>query len=327
MKSEYRDYRRRDMSMEDFKKLVPYLNEVKSVVLEGWGESLLHPNVFDFIGMVKREGAEAGFVTSGYGLDEDRIRELIRRGIDFLGFSFSGATPETHQRIRINSNFEQLLASIRAFFFLSKEMKMKVPKMHIVYLLLKENVEESPLILDLAKSLKIKEVVFLNIIQISNEEQDNMKVFTYSGRSPYEDIMLEAKRKAASYGIKLFTPSLTQVDVAMCPENPLNSIYISVDGEVSPCVYLNPPVKSPFRRIFEGKAYEIENISFGNLFEEPLEQIWNKEPYRAFREAHERRERAGRELFESLINLSLRGEYTLPPPPEPCKTCHKMKGF
>jgi MoaA/NifB/PqqE/SkfB family radical SAM enzyme len=327
IKSVYRDYRKKDMDLNDFKRLVLYFCQVKSIVLEGWGESLLHPHLLDFVSMTKREGSEVGFVTSGYGLNEDYVRELLKGGLDFIGFSFAGAKAQTHESIRVNSDFERLVASIRYFDVLSKSMKVRPPRMHIVYLILKENVEECPAIVDFANILGIKEVILLNIIQISSEEQNDMRVFTYSERSPYEGIILEAKKRATSYGIRLFTPSLTAVDVAMCPENPLSSIYVSVDGEVSPCVYVNPPVRSPFVRIFEEEAYEVERTSFGNLFQEPLDQIWNKQAYRVFREAHRRRELTCKELFQSLIDFSLRADYSLPPPPEHCRTCHKIEGL
>src|SRR3990172_6497273 len=39
------DWQLQDMALEDFKKLLPSLREVESVVLEGWGESLLHKDL------------------------------------------------------------------------------------------------------------------------------------------------------------------------------------------------------------------------------------------------------------------------------------------
>ncbi len=327
IKSVFKDYERKDMSIEDFKRLSPYFRLVGSVVLEGWGESLLHPQLLNFIRIVKEEGSLAGFVTSGYGLTEDYIKELLKVGVDFLGFSFSGAKASTHQAIRVNSDFEKMVWSIRYFRELSKSLNIRCPKIHIVYLLLKENVEESPMIIDLAKSLGIKEVVFLNIIQISSKEQDEMKVFVYEGESPYEDILLESKRKASSYGIKLFMPSLISREVSTCPENPLRSLYISVNGDVSPCVYLNPPVESQFVRIFKGEANKMEKVVFGNLFCESLNAVWSREQFRVFREAHKEREEAKKRLFESLMNFKLSSECRLPPLPLVCQNCHKIYGL
>lgn len=327
IKAEYTDYLRKDMSLEDFKKIAPYFAKVKSVVLEGWGESLLHPNLLDFIRITKEYGSDVGFVTSGYGLNADYIAELLRAGLDFIGFSFSGAKAKTHEMIRINSDFENLLSSINHFHELARKMGVGCPKMHIVYLILKENVEEVPMIVDLAKSLNIKEIVFLNIIQISNRTQDEMKVFTYEGENPYEKFLLEAKRKAFSYGVRIFSPSLVAREIAMCPETPLRSLYVSVEGDVSPCVYLNPPVKSPFVRFFKGEMVEVEKITFGNIFFETLEDIWIKDDYQMFRKAHLEREKIGRRILENLIDLKMLKECRLPPLLRPCMSCHKIYGL
>ena len=45
IKTACKEWHRKDMNARDFEKIVPYLHDVKSVVLEGWGESLLHKNL------------------------------------------------------------------------------------------------------------------------------------------------------------------------------------------------------------------------------------------------------------------------------------------
>ena len=70
IRSERDDWQFQDMPVENFKKILPYLKEVETVVLEGWGESLLHPHLIECVKRVKQEGAEVGFVTSGKGSDQ-----------------------------------------------------------------------------------------------------------------------------------------------------------------------------------------------------------------------------------------------------------------
>ena len=115
VRQEYKGQERKDMALADFKKIVPYLKDVESVVLEGWGESLLHKNLIECIELIKMEGARAGFVTSGVGLDEEYVHKLSRVGLDFIGFSLSGATAGTHDKIRVNSDFDKLIESIKLF--------------------------------------------------------------------------------------------------------------------------------------------------------------------------------------------------------------------
>jgi MoaA/NifB/PqqE/SkfB family radical SAM enzyme len=73
IRKESKNWQYQDMPLEDFKKLLPNLREVESVVLEGWGESLLHKDLSQCIRLVKKEGSQVGFVTSGMGLTENRV--------------------------------------------------------------------------------------------------------------------------------------------------------------------------------------------------------------------------------------------------------------
>ena len=93
IRRESADWQYQDMALEDFEKLLPYLTEVETIVLEGWGESLLHKDLSECIRLAKREGPQVGFVTSGKGLTKDWVSELIQAGLDFVGFSIAGTTP------------------------------------------------------------------------------------------------------------------------------------------------------------------------------------------------------------------------------------------
>jgi MoaA/NifB/PqqE/SkfB family radical SAM enzyme len=327
IKTACNDWHRKDMSINGFEKIVSYLQNVGSVVLEGWGESLLHGNLTDFIRLAKTAGPEVGFVTSGMGLSTDYARRIIDAGVDFMGFSLSGATAETHNAIRVNSDFNTLITSIKTMTHLSMKNPLQKLRMHIVYLMLKDNVHEIPMLLDLAHEIGISEVVLLNIIQVTNRVQDSQKAFTCEEGSLYKDIMKEVGDKARKLKISLSLPAVTPQDVAVCSENPLDNLYISVDGEVSPCVYLYPPVSSPFTRIFCGNEYSTHHVSFGNIFNEPFESIWNNKKYQEFRNAFMSRQKRWKEAYASLLEMRRPMDSLAPGPPPPCRTCHKMLGF
>jgi MoaA/NifB/PqqE/SkfB family radical SAM enzyme len=327
IKTACNDWHRKDMSINDFKKIIPYLQNVGSVVLEGWGESLLHRNLTDFIRLAKTAGPEVGFVTSGIGLTPDYAHQIVDAGVDFLGFSLSGATAETHNAIRVNSDFNSLIAAIKTMKRLSMENSLQKPRIHFVYLTLKDNVHEIPMLLDLAHEIGVREVVLLNIIQVTSRAQDGQKAFSCLEGSLYKDIMKVAEDKAKKFKISLYMPAISPQDVAVCSENPLDNLYISVDGEVSPCVYLYPPVSSPFKRIFCGDEYSIHHVSFGNIFNEPFESIWNSKKYQEFRNAFMSRQKRWKEAYTSLLEMRLPEDAPFPQPPPPCRTCHKMLGF
>lgn len=324
------DWQYQDMPLEDFKKLLPYLKDVETVVLEGWGESLLYKDLSDCIRLVKKEGSQVGFVTSAKGLTEIRASELIEAGLDFIGFSIAGTTPETHDAIRVNSHLPEIQNAIQFFNEKKARQNLDRPKIHLVFLILKDNILEVPKVPSLANEVRIDEIVLINLIHVINDWQDKQRVFIYgNGENEYEKILKEAETNALKLNIKLAKPSLSVIGVPICAENPLRNLYVSVDGEVSPCVYLYPPLPSPFKRIFCQREHWMERMSFGNIFKESFSQIWNRESYIQFRQCFTERNRNFRELSLSLWNGNMRRSLknrTLPDPPKPCKTCHKILG-
>jgi len=324
------NWQNEDMSLESFKKLLPHLKEVETVVLEGWGESLLHKNLFECVRLVKKEGPEVGFVTSGMGLSEKLASDLVDAGVDFVGFSLAGTTPTVHNRIRVNSDFEKILKAVRTIQEAKQLKRTDRPRIHIVYLMLKENLGDLPGLPRLAEELRVYEVVLLNIIQVTNEWQDEQKIFSCeAGESEYHEVVEGMEREARSRGITVRRPALCAVDVAVCSENPLRNLYIAANGAVSPCVYLYPPVATPFRRIFCGLETHQEKISFGNIFTESFASIWNSKQYGEFRDAFLRRQKFFLDTSLAFLDTSRLAELrqtTPPEPPEPCRTCHKMLG-
>jgi MoaA/NifB/PqqE/SkfB family radical SAM enzyme len=318
------------MSLEDFNKLLPYLKEVETVVLEGWGESLLYKDLPQCIRLVKREGSQVGFVTSGMGLTRKRVSELIESGLDFVGFSISGTTPETHDAIRVNSHLPEILNMILLFHEEKKRQGLLRPKMHLVFLMVQDNIQEVPSVPSFAKEAGIEEVVLTNICHCINVWQEKNRVFIWeSAKNRYEEIVKQAETNAGRLKITLKRPSLSAIDVSVCEENPLGNLYISADGEVSPCVYLYPPLPSPFKRIFCSREYWVDKVTFGNVFLESFSRIWNSQNYQSFRDCFTKRKDKLRALYFSPWDNPRIGDYRstfLPDPPEPCKTCHKILG-
>ncbi|MBI3354613.1 MAG: SPASM domain-containing protein [Nitrospirae bacterium] len=331
-----------DMMIEDFKKLTPYFKDVETVILEGWGDSLLHKDFVEIIRLVKAEGAQAGFVTSGSILSKDYISELINAGTDLIGFSLAGATSGTHNSIRVGSDLNGLLGHIQTFNQIKADKRLQKPSLHVIYLVLKDNISEIPRLPQLAKEIGIEDVVLTNLIHITNEWQEEQMVYncdrgqvnslnprTLEPLNPYEDLIKEAEANAKELKITLRTHPLSPIDIAVCEEDPLRNLYISVDGKVSPCVYLYPPLPSPFKRIYCGKEYTMNSLSFGDIFKESFDAIWNNLEYTKFRDCFTQREMMAREvysLFADTAELKKFEKAQLSEPPEPCRTCHKMLG-
>jgi MoaA/NifB/PqqE/SkfB family radical SAM enzyme len=331
------------MDLSDFRKLVPYFADVESVILQGWGEPLLHHDLIPIIRTAKEgrnHGSPAGkksslqppavgFVTSGKGLDARYSSELIDAGLDFIGFSFAGSSAATHESIRVNSVFPELVAAVRDFHELKLKKGRPGLRTHMVYLMLRDNLHEIPDLPRLARDIGIREIFLINLIQVTTPWQDSQRVFSCDDRSDAAAVLNEAEARAREAGVLLKRPSLTPQETPVCEENPLRNLYISVSGDVSPCVYLYPPTSPRFKRIFCGKEQEIERVSFGNILREPFSRIWEGGECRQFRGRIDGRvQSARRRALPFLLSggTERSAESLMPEPPAPCRTCHKMLG-
>jgi MoaA/NifB/PqqE/SkfB family radical SAM enzyme len=65
-----------------------------SVVTISGGEPLLHPELDQIIGRIRRNGSVAGMITNGYLLMPDRIERLNRAGLEWLQISIDNVNPD-----------------------------------------------------------------------------------------------------------------------------------------------------------------------------------------------------------------------------------------
>jgi MoaA/NifB/PqqE/SkfB family radical SAM enzyme len=202
--------------------------------------------------------------------------------------------------------------------------------MHLVFLMVKDNVLDVPIVPSLAKGLGIGEVILTNICHTINAWQEEQRVFAWGcGENKYEEIVREAETNGKKLNIRIKRPSLSATDVSVCEENPLKNLYISAEGEVSPCVYLYPPLPSPFKRIFCSETHWVDKVSFGNIFRQPFSTIWDSENYTNFRNCFIKRKETFKEVYLSFWDktwMKHLEETAYPKPPHSCSTCHKILG-
>src|SRR5438445_6541856 len=65
-----------------------------SVVTISGGEPLLHPELDEIIGRIRKNGIVAGMITNGYLLMPDRIERLNRAGLEWLQISIDNVNPD-----------------------------------------------------------------------------------------------------------------------------------------------------------------------------------------------------------------------------------------
>lgn len=110
------------MTMELFRHIIdqvaPFMNEV---YLFHRGESLLNPNLPDFVAYAKRRGIHTKLNTNATMLNEQRSRALLEAGLDLISFSIDGYSKEVYELIRRKAKWDKVIPNVRRFLELKAE--------------------------------------------------------------------------------------------------------------------------------------------------------------------------------------------------------------
>ena len=88
-----------------------------SVITISGGEPLLHPELDQIIGRIRKRGMIAGLITNGYLLVAERIERLNRAGLEWLQISIDNVTPDdvSKKSLKVLDKKLELLAEYADF--------------------------------------------------------------------------------------------------------------------------------------------------------------------------------------------------------------------
>ncbi len=269
------------MSLETFKRLERTIAEVKHVSLQCAAEPLLNKHISEMIRFVKtvNRQCQVGFVTNGTLLKRDIITGVLAAGVNEMHISFDGATAGTFEKLRKGAKFTDVVANVRELLAQRKASPNQLRDVGLVTVASKLNLQELPAILDLAKELGVDSFLVNGLLPCS-EEMDGQELYAKSPAEEnprHREVFDELKRRAERCGLRLVLPSLHMKDTGRCA---LALGVVSWDGEVSPCY--ETTYGRPY--YYFGEQHQFKHISFGNINETDLQDIWHGKAFRTFRQ-------------------------------------------
>jgi putative metalloenzyme radical SAM/SPASM domain maturase len=136
-----------DMSRETFHALSSAFPTAEALILNGIGESLLHPELEDFI-RIAREAMPPeswiGFQSNGLLLDEQRALSLLKAGLDRICLSLDAVCPEMFRSIREGgevADLEKAFAALRSARKACPESRLQVG---VEFVVMRDNLHQLP---------------------------------------------------------------------------------------------------------------------------------------------------------------------------------------
>jgi radical SAM protein with 4Fe4S-binding SPASM domain len=262
----------RHLGFDEFKKLIDANPTVQVVNLTGIGEALLNPAFLDMIRYAKSKGIYVWFSDNFTLMTQERINGILDAGVDYIIVSLDGATKETYEKIRVKAKFETVVENFKKLKEERDRRGLQKPLMGVNMVVLKENYHEIEKLVHQAHAMGADDLMYVSIVMSDNTGKLSLWELDPKDIEPYAT---EAKKTAEELGMHVIawpTVELKPTQKTGCAYPWLNP-YIGYNGNVIPCCYI--PQMSNAR-------LDKENI-MGNIFEQPLSQIWNNEKYQEFR--------------------------------------------
>lgn len=219
--------------------LGPYLFDVE---LDNWGESLLHPEIFQIIKLFKAQKVHVE-ISSNLSVKEFDAEATVASGLDLLIVSTDAATEKSYLKYRRGGDFQLVLSNIKTLVETRRKMKKNNPYILMKFLTFPHNIHEQDQFRALAARLGADDVLFWP------PNYPSHLIKNYFEKLNPEQIELLARSKPKP--------------MRSC-HWPWSSVAINWDGSVSACCL--------------GNSYHPQ-YDLGNINDRPFKEIWFGEAY------------------------------------------------
>ena len=317
------------MPSEVWAAIAPHLNQVQAVDFTGGGEPLLQPHLVEWVQQASEAGCETGFLTNGTLLTEERSRQLIDAGIDWICVSIDGASADVFETIRPGARFEVVCRHLSA---LASQRIGRKPRLAINFVMMEQNVDQLEALVELAADLGVDQINFKQCDVIRGQAGRGLGLFAdkHTKRTRrMEKLLRRARRLAKKRQIETTAFAWVPEELPVCAQDPRNSLFIRHDGRVAPCI--NLALGGP--TTFLGREVEMPSVHYGQLPDTDLQALWETERCRFYRKRFELRMSAYEtgfvrsDLEPSLTKIKEaleNAQKAMPSAPEGCKVCHYL---
>ena len=135
------------MAPQIFAALAPAFPHLEALVLNGIGESLLHPGLEDFIAQARRllpERGTVGFQSNGMLLTESRARSIVDAGLDRICLSLDSVSEESFRAIRGGGEMQGVAAALANLRSAAARRPGRPLQIGIEFVLMRDNLADLP---------------------------------------------------------------------------------------------------------------------------------------------------------------------------------------
>lgn len=277
----------RDMDLEMFKALVTEAAElgVNSITIQGLGEPLLHPQIFEMVEHAQRVGIFTRFNTNFTIMDEEKAEKLVKSGHGEVMVSVESVDPDMYADIRRKGTLDTVLANMKLLTDTKKRLGVDTPKICVNAVLMHSTVDHIETLVKTLEDLGVSDINFQGLNTDGIPENARLKDGTRMSQNALGSLTDQEIEDITQRIKALNRPEFrvtTHWDLGgrhaqNIPKNTIRTCrdmwerpYVDSSGHVTPCCLLP-----------DGAI-----MSLGNLSEQRFEDIWLGEAYNTLRQQH-----------------------------------------
>ncbi|WP_167955996.1 radical SAM/SPASM domain-containing protein [Anaerosporobacter faecicola] len=195
----------KSVSLESFCKTIDKLKKGSYISLNGNGEPLLNPQIYDMIEYASRKEMFVSIITNGTALTDKNIVKLANSGVSRVQISFQSLHKETYEKVLKGANFDRTIRQVLKFIKYVRENKKPV------------FITVGTVLVEEGKEYR----------EVSKKFWNQMPIDNY-----YEGELLSLQSDSKEYG-KLEDKKINE-EYDICV-NPWTSVKVNADGTVNPC--------------------------------------------------------------------------------------------
>ena len=268
------------MSMGTFNHILKSLENLpnlESVHFGGFGEPMMHPNIFEMISAIKAMGLKVEMITNGSYLSDENIQKIIDLKLDILYTSIDSPDETNYNEIRLGADFQNVTQNIRKLQEMKASQKVKKPELGIEFVAMQNNFDKLPDLIKLAKDLKASNIVVSNLLPY---HESMVKETVYD----IEDSGVLFGKASLKTTIFAQVSNMRLRTERLCKFVEDKTLCINHMGQVSPCYAL----MHSYKTYIYGEEKQMHPCYLGNVNTKALPEIWMDPGYVNFRRVVER---------------------------------------
>jgi len=228
------------LSLDNFKKILNSGN-FAYVGLHGWGEPLLNQQLFDMVEYAESKGVSTNLTTNATMLEEN-IDGILKSGLREIAFGVY----EKELLAKVAPQIGRLIEE-------KGKRKFDRPKTYLDITIYKDNLEQIAELVSLASDMGIDAVVLHRLFNVYGVDPS----VKYITAEEEQELFARLRWLAGSRKLEMYLPSKHAYPCRIVER----SIFVTVEGKVTPCtylpdVYLGDALEQGVDKVMQSRVYK-----------------------------------------------------------------------